>query len=103
PWRRSGSAPAGRAKGRRRRPQRGPAAAGSDPSRGTAWRRAGMPPKAPVDKAKQKQKEKIAEDKTFGLKNKNKSKSVQKYIKSIVNNAQGAPKGGKEEQARKEK
>jgi len=62
-----------------------------------------MPPKAPVDKAKQKQKEKIAEDKTFGLKNKNKSKSVQKYIKSIVNNAQGAPKGGKEEQQRKEK
>lgn len=55
-----------------------------------------MPPKAPVDKAKQKEREKIAVDKTFGLKNKNKSKVVQKYIKSITNNAAGAPKGGKE-------
>ncbi|CAE7250187.1 unnamed protein product [Symbiodinium sp. CCMP2456] len=55
-----------------------------------------MPPKA-VDKAKQKEREKIAVDKTFGLKNKNKSKVVQKYIKSIANNASGAPKGGKEQ------
>jgi len=31
------------------------------------------------------------------LKNKNKSKSVQKYIKSITSNAAGAPKGGKEQ------
>jgi len=54
-----------------------------------------MPPKA-VDKAKQKEREKLAVDKTFGLKNKNKSKVVQKYIKSITNNASGAPKGGKE-------
>lgn len=61
-----------------------------------------MPPKG-VDKAKQAAKEKIAVDKTFGLKNKNKSKVVQKYIKSIHQNAQGAPKGGKEEAARKEK
>lgn len=61
-----------------------------------------MPPKG-VDKAKQAQKEKIAVDKTFGLKNKNKSKVVQKYIKSINQNIQGAPKGGKEEQERKEK
>eukprot|EP00435_Cladocopium_sp_Y103_P017739 s717_g4.t1 len=44
--------------------------------------------------------EKIAVDKTFGLKNKNKSKVVQKYIKSITNNASGAPKGGKEQQER---
>lgn len=60
-----------------------------------------MPPK--VDKAKQKEKEKIAIDKTFGMKNKNKSKVVQKYIKSITNNASGAPKGGKEEAQRQEK
>jgi len=33
-------------------------------------------------------------DKTFGMKNKNKSKQVQKYIKSITNNFAGAPKGG---------
>lgn len=46
-----------------------------------------MAPK--VDKAKQAQKEKIAVDKTFGLKNKNKSKAVQKYIKSIVSNSKG--------------
>ncbi|CAE7205808.1 unnamed protein product [Symbiodinium natans] len=58
-----------------------------------------MPPKA-VDKAKQKEREKIAIDKTFGLKNKNKSKVVQKYIKSIANNASGAPKGGKEQAER---
>lgn len=49
-----------------------------------------MPPKAPpVDKAKQAQKEKIAIDKTFGLKNKNKSKVVQKYVKSIQQNVTG--------------
>jgi len=60
-----------------------------------------MPPK--VDKAKQKEKQKIAEDKTFGMKNKNKSKAVQKYIKSITNNVAGAPKGGIEEEKRKEK
>jgi len=59
-----------------------------------------MPPK---DKARQQQKEKIAEDKTFGLKNKNKSKVVQKYIKSLHSNAVGAPKGGKEDAERKER
>lgn len=48
------------------------------------------PKKAPVDKAAQAQKTKIAEDKTFGMKNKNKSKVVQKYIKSIHQNATGA-------------
>ncbi|CAK8989438.1 unnamed protein product [Durusdinium trenchii] len=64
-----------------------------------------MPPKAAggVDKAKQKEREKIAIDKTFGLKNKNKSKVVQKYIKSITNNAAGAPKGGKEAAEREAK
>lgn len=60
-----------------------------------------MPPK--VDKAKAKEKEKIAVDKTFGMKNKNKSKVVQKYIKAITNNIHGAPKGGLEEKKREEK
>mmetsp|Transcript_137471 Transcript_137471/g.293794 ORF Transcript_137471/g.293794 Transcript_137471/m.293794 type:complete len:396 (+) Transcript_137471:132-1319(+) len=61
-----------------------------------------MPPKV-VDKKKAQEREKIAVDKTFGMKNKNKSKVVQKYIKSLTNNYAGAPKGGKEEEARKEK
>eukprot|EP00429_Kryptoperidinium_foliaceum_P056087 CAMPEP_0176087440 /NCGR_PEP_ID=MMETSP0120_2-20121206/43775_1 /TAXON_ID=160619 /ORGANISM="Kryptoperidinium foliaceum, Strain CCMP 1326" /LENGTH=365 /DNA_ID=CAMNT_0017421283 /DNA_START=87 /DNA_END=1184 /DNA_ORIENTATION=+ len=61
-----------------------------------------MPPKG-ADKSKLKEKEKIAVDKTFGMKNKNKSKVVQKYIKSITSNVLGAPKGGREEQQRQEK
>lgn len=50
-----------------------------------------------------KEKEKIAVDKTFGMKNKNKSKVVQKYIKAITSNVCGAPKGGKEDADRKER
>lgn len=45
-----------------------------------------MPPKKAQTgekKALEKKKEKVADDKTFGLKNKNKSKSVQKYIASV--------------------
>jgi glutamyl-tRNA reductase len=38
---------------------------------------------APGKKTIQKQQEKIIEDKTFGLKNKNKSKAVQSYIKGV--------------------
>lgn len=41
-----------------------------------------MPPKK-QDKNVQKAKQKAAEDKTFGLKNKNKSSKVQKYIKEV--------------------
>lgn len=59
-----------------------------------------MAPK--VDKSKQEKKEKIAVDKTFGLKNKNKSKVVQKYIKSIVSNSKGESKK-QDDQDRKEK
>ncbi|CEM07748.1 unnamed protein product [Vitrella brassicaformis CCMP3155] len=40
-------------------------------------------------KALEKQKQKIIEDKTFGLKNKNKSKTVQKYIKGIASQVKG--------------
>lgn len=66
-----------------------------------------MPPKqqSKVDLAK---KQKIVEDKTFGLKNKNKSKSVQKYVQSLKQSVQPKPDATKinaqkkkeEEQAR---
>ena len=44
-----------------------------------------MPPKnnranKAADKAKQEKRKQQVEDKTFGLKNKNKSKQVQKYV-----------------------
>ena len=46
-----------------------------------------MPPKkqqkGPSAKTIQKEKAKIVEDKTFGLKNKNKSKVVQNYVKQV--------------------
>ena len=44
-----------------------------------------MPPKAAPKASKTEiaKKQKSVEDKTFGLKNKNKSKNVQKYVKSI--------------------
>lgn len=49
------------------------------------------------DKSKKslnKEKEKIIEDKTFGLKNKKKSAAVQKYIKGVAQQVKGVPKGG---------
>lgn len=56
-----------------------------------------MPPKKAAsksikgqDKAVEKAKQKAAEDKTFGLKNKNKSKAVQKYIKTVQSQVKGA-------------
>ena len=39
----------------------------------------------PSAKTLKKEKEKQVEDKTFGLKNKNKSKQVQKYINGVTN------------------
>ena len=43
-----------------------------------------MPPKKPASKkVVQKEKKKILEDKTFGLKNKNKSTKVQKYVQTV--------------------
>lgn len=44
-----------------------------------------MPPKQ--SKADLAKKQKVVEDKTFGLKNKNKSKNVQKYVQSIQQSA----------------
>lgn len=43
-----------------------------------------MPPKQ--SKADIAKKQKVVEDKTFGLKNKNKSKNVQKYVQSLQQN-----------------
>jgi hypothetical protein len=42
-----------------------------------------MPPKGPSKKTEQKAKQKIVEDKTFGLKNKNKSTKVGKYVQQV--------------------
>ncbi len=59
-----------------------------------------MPPKksGPSVKSIEKQKQKIIEDKTFGMKNKNKSKKVQKEIEHIAHRVQqSGPKWTKEE------
>ncbi|KAK9070478.1 hypothetical protein SSX86_010880 [Deinandra increscens subsp. villosa] len=52
-----------------------------------------MPPKQ--SKADIAKKQKIVEDKTFGLKNKNKSKNVQKYVQSLHQNVQPKPDASK--------
>ncbi|KAH7446796.1 hypothetical protein KP509_01G076400 [Ceratopteris richardii] len=63
-----------------------------------------MPPKPSGTKAaKEKQKadlakkQKLVEDKTFGLKNKNKSKNVQKYVQSLHQSVQPKPKRADED------
>ncbi|CAI9098095.1 OLC1v1034677C1 [Oldenlandia corymbosa var. corymbosa] len=68
-----------------------------------------MPPKQ-QSKADLAKKQKVVEDKTFGLKNKNKSKNVQKYVQSLKQNVQPKPdpsklnaKKKKEEEKAKEK
>ena len=43
----------------------------------------------PSAKTEKKKQEKIIEDKTFGLKNKNKSKTVQNYIKGVASVVKG--------------
>ncbi|XP_047336882.1 zinc finger CCCH domain-containing protein 11 [Impatiens glandulifera] len=58
-----------------------------------------MPPKP--SKAEVAKKQKTVEDKTFGLKNKNKSKNVQKYVKSIQLSAQPKPDPSKLEAKKK--
>lgn len=42
-----------------------------------------MPPKKDSKKSEEKKKAKVVEDRTFGLKNKNKSKKVQQFIKTV--------------------
>lgn len=64
-----------------------------------------MPPKKkgnqPSDKAKAKSKAKSAEDKTFGLKNKNKSKKVQQHINQIKASVDGGLAKKKEAEAKR--
>ncbi|XP_062225290.1 zinc finger CCCH domain-containing protein 11-like isoform X2 [Phragmites australis] len=70
-----------------------------------------MPPKkAQPSKADLAKKQKVVEDKTFGLKNKNKSKNVQKYVQSLHQAVQPKPdptktaaKKKKEEEMAREK
>jgi hypothetical protein len=66
-----------------------------------------MGPKKTDVKVDKKKVERIIEDKTFGLKNKNKSKTVQAYIKSVESTvkhrAGGAQDKGKEFQDKAEK
>ncbi|TDH73215.1 hypothetical protein CCR75_000521 [Bremia lactucae] len=69
-----------------------------------------MPPKkkvgGPSKKSVEKQKEKAVEDKTFGLKNKAKSKNVQKYIQEVTKQVKGGNTRAdrmKEQEARKKK
>ncbi|XP_015877122.2 zinc finger CCCH domain-containing protein 21 isoform X1 [Ziziphus jujuba] len=68
-----------------------------------------MPPKQ-QSKADMAKKQKVVEDKTFGLKNKNKSKNVQKYVQNLKQAVQPKPdatkvaaKKKKEEEKAKEK
>jgi hypothetical protein len=67
-----------------------------------------MPPKkkgkgaqAPNKKTEEKKKEKIIEDKTFGLKNK-KGAAQQKFIKGVKSQVHGAQKGGEQYQLNQE-
>jgi len=62
-------------------------------------------PKKKEDKSSkknvQKKKDKMIEDKTFGLKNKNKSKKVQQFVQSTVNSIKNS--GDRKEMAAKDK
>uniref|UniRef100_M4BSK7 C3H1-type domain-containing protein n=1 Tax=Hyaloperonospora arabidopsidis (strain Emoy2) TaxID=559515 RepID=M4BSK7_HYAAE len=70
-----------------------------------------MPPKktagsGPSKKAAVKQKEKVLENKTFGLKNKKKSKNVQKYIQEVTKQVAGGTTRAdrmKEQEAKRKK
>ncbi|KAJ3208542.1 hypothetical protein HDU67_006688, partial [Dinochytrium kinnereticum] len=61
-----------------------------------------MPPKA-SKKAQEATKKKVVEDKTFGLKNKNKSAKVGKYVQQVQQAASvmGNPKDRKDAEDRK--
>ncbi|CAM9552181.1 unnamed protein product [Discosporangium mesarthrocarpum] len=65
-----------------------------------------MPPKpkkGAAKKAEQKKQTKLIEDKTFGLKNKNKSKSVQKYIATVEKSVKSSDRGQGEAAKEKKK
>jgi len=60
-----------------------------------------MPPKkasGPSKKTVEKAKQKVVDDKTFGIKNKNKSKKVEQYIKGVASQVKGGPGRQKTEQ-----
>ncbi|XWS55765.1 hypothetical protein CRYUN_Cryun09bG0028800 [Craigia yunnanensis] len=59
-----------------------------------------MPPKQ-ASKAELAKKQKIVEDKTFGLKNKNKSKNVQNYVQNLKQSVQSKPDSSKVLQKKK--
>lgn len=62
-----------------------------------------MPPKQ-SKKAAEKEKQKVIEDKTFGLKNKNRSSKVQAYVASVTKNVkQGNPDDRKSQQQLEER
>lgn len=54
-----------------------------------------MPPKKQQTKADKKKTAKAVEDKTFGMKNKNKSSKVQKYIQSVQQQAKSNQEAAK--------
>ncbi|KAK9901521.1 hypothetical protein WJX75_000134 [Coccomyxa subellipsoidea] len=56
-----------------------------------------------ADKAKLAQKQKVAEDKTFGLKNKNKSAKVQQFVNTVKKNVDDAAKRQKGPDAKDKK
>ncbi|KAK9812446.1 hypothetical protein WJX73_000378 [Symbiochloris irregularis] len=68
-----------------------------------------MPPKAAAkqakaqDKAKQSAKLKNVDDKTFGLKNKNKSTKVQQFVEQVQKSATANPAGGRKTPAEDKK
>jgi hypothetical protein len=48
-----------------------------------------MPPKKDSKKTAEKAKQKVVDDKTFGLKNKNKSAKVQRFVEEVKKQASG--------------
>jgi hypothetical protein len=77
------------------------------PTKRTRKTKQTMPPKKKADAASkktvQKKKQQAIEDKTFGLKNKNKSKKIQQFVQSVERNVMnsGDPAQRKAEEARK--
>ena len=59
-------------------------------------------PKGPSAKTLNKEKQKVIEDKTFGLKNKNKSKQVQAYVKQVSNQVNFGAQGGEKKKQQEE-
>jgi hypothetical protein len=54
-----------------------------------------MPPKKQQTKKEKEKKQKATDDKTFGMKNKNKSAKVQRYIQQVTTQAKHNAEQGK--------